>query len=186
MVTTSVRPIPAALKPLVSYLESLTERATVEDLRRILQESPVTIDDVQPWVQFDPVAYRRNLVCQGTWYEILVICWLSGQRSPIHNHAGSTCGVRVLQGTCTETIFDFSPCGQVKARESHDMTAGDVCATQDQDTHQISNLQGEGDNLVTLHIYSPPLRKMDQFSLTGREVGVYRPVVFEHSWGSGI
>ncbi len=186
MVTTSVRRVPAALKPLVSYLDGLTERATVEQLQQVLRDTPITIDDVQAFVQFDPVAYRRNLVCEGKWYEILVICWRSGQRSPIHNHAGSTCGVRVLKGTCTETIFDFSPCGQVKARESHDATVGHICATQDQDTHQISNLQAEDDDLVTLHIYSPPLRAMDQYSLTGREVGVYRPVNFEHSFGSGI
>ena len=31
--------------------------------------------------------------------------------------------------------------------------------------HQISNLQAGGADLVTLHIYSPPLLRMEMFSL---------------------
>ena len=37
---------------------------------------------------------------------------------------------------------------------------GFICATQDQDIHQISNLQPGNADLVTLHIYSPPLLVM--------------------------
>src|SRR4030095_857533 len=103
------------------------------------------------------------------WYEVLVICWQSGQRSPIHNHAQSTCGLKVLTGICTETIFHSSPCGQVVARGSTQLAAGSVTASQDTDTHQVSNLEPAGQNLVTLHIYSPPLRSMQRFSILGAQ-----------------
>src|SRR5205807_7632445 len=46
---------------------------------------------------------------------IWVLCWRNGQRSPIHDHRGSSCGVRVLRGTMTETQFAFAPNGHVKA-----------------------------------------------------------------------
>jgi cysteine dioxygenase len=171
---------------LVDYLNTLTSRATIERLQALLAASDATIDDVREFVRFEPGHYQRNLVCQGPWYEMLVICWRSGQRSPIHNHAQSTCGLKVLQGVCTETYFAHSPCGQVVALSSHECGAGHVCASEDDDTHQVSNLQTAGHDLVTIHIYSPPLRAMKKFSITGATAEEWRPPVFEFAHGEGI
>ena len=147
--------IPAKLAPLINYLNGLDARASIARLQELLTASDATLDDVRDFVRFEPGHYQRNLVCQGPWYELLVICWRSGQRSPIHNHARSTCGLKVLSGICTETYFAPSPCGQVVALSSHELTAGAVCASEDEDTHQVSNLQAPGTDLVTMHIYSP-------------------------------
>ena len=182
----TIHSLPKSIHPLVDYLDNLTERAGVDELKQHLATSNVTMDDLAPWVVFDEGGYRRNLICEGKHYHMLALCWKSGQRSPIHNHASSTCGLKVLTGTATETIFAHTPCGQVVAVGSSELTAGEVAASQDSDTHQISNVQVEGDNLVTLHIYSPPLHEMDMYSITGDEMGMFRPTVFEHADGSGI
>ena len=178
-------PVPPKLQPLVNYLNGLTQRASLERLRQLLAESQATIDDVRDSVRFEPGHYQRNLVALGPWYEILVICWRSGQRSPIHNHAQSTCGLKVLSGVCSETLFAHSPCGQVVALSTTEKHAGEVCGSEDDDTHQVSNLQEKGNDLVTIHIYSPPLRAMKRFSITGGE-SEWRPPVFEFAHGEGI
>jgi cysteine dioxygenase len=177
---------PRKLLRLIGYLDGLSERASIGRLRELLAEAEVTLDDLRDFVVFDHEHYRRNLVALGPWYEILVICWQSGQRSPIHNHAKSTCGLKVLRGICTETVFERSPCGQVVALHSTNLIAGCITASQDTDTHQVSNLQPAGENLVTLHIYSPPLRSMEKFSLTGSAVEEWRPPVTEFVQGAGI
>ncbi len=177
---------PEKIRPLIRYLDSLTGRASIDRLRELLESTDIALADLREFVQFDDEHYRRNLVAIGEWYEILVICWQSGQRSPIHNHATSTCGLKVLDGVCTETVFDHSPCGQVVALHSTNLAPGYICASQDTDTHQVSNLQSLGKNLVTLHIYSPPLRSMQRFSITGRQVDEWRPPVFEFAQGAGI
>ena len=179
-------PVPPKLQPLVNYLDSLTQRASIGRLKELLAASDVTLADVKDFVRFEPTTYQRNLVAIGRWYEVLVICWRSGQRSPIHNHARSTCGLKVLGGVCTETYFAHSPCGQVVALSSHECEAGHVCASEDDDTHQVSNLQAPGRDLVTIHIYSPPLRSMKKFSITGSTAEEWRPPVFEFSHGEGI
>ena len=177
---------PRKLAPLIEYLDGLSARASIERLRELLHATDITAADLRPFVVFDDGHYRRNLVALGPWYEILVICWQSGQRSPIHNHAKSTCGLKVLAGVCTETIFDRSPCGQVVARCSSELTAGHITASQDTDTHQVSNLQPRGQDLVTLHIYSPPLRSMQKFSLLGEQAEEWRPPISEFAEGAGI
>lgn len=174
------------LSALVEYLDSLTARASLDALQRRLEALRLTTEDVADYVQFNSQSYRRNLVCGGPWYHLLVICWRSGQRSPIHNHAESTCGLKVLSGVATETKFEMTPCGLVKAVSSCDAVQGHICASQDADIHQVSNLQADGNNLITLHIYSPPLLRMKTYSLTDRVVGEYVPEIFQHCFGSGI
>jgi cysteine dioxygenase len=178
-------PIPPKLRPLVDYLNTLTSRASIERLRELLTASHATLADVRDFVRYEPGQYQRNLVALGPWYEVLVICWRSGQRSPIHNHAQSTCGLKVLRGVCSETLFAHSPCGQVVALSTSEKHEGEVCASEDDDTHQVSNLQAPGGDLVTLHIYSPPLRKMKKFSITGGTEDWLPPVV-EFAQGEGI
>lgn len=174
------------LVPLIEFLDGLTERAPVEALRSHLASLDVTVGDIADFVRFSEHRYLRNLVHQGKWYHVLALCWKSGQRSPIHNHAGSTCGLRILRGVATETVFETTPSGLIKAVTSTDMGEKGVACTQDADIHQVSNLQSEGDDLVTLHIYSPPLLRMDTYSLIDRTVGEFRPMVLEHASGSGI
>lgn len=177
---------PQKLAPLIHYLDHLSERASIERLGELLQATDIRADDLRPFVVFDDGHYRRNLVSIGPWYEILVICWQSGQRSPIHNHAKSTCGLKVLAGVCTETVFDRSACGQVVARHSADLQAGHITASQDTDTHQVSNLQPAGHLLITLHIYSPPLRSMQKFSILGDQAEEWRPPISVFAEGDGI
>ena len=176
---------PRNLRPLVDYLDRLTERASVSELDSRLRFCDVSLEDVCEYVRFGEQSYLRNLVCDGPWYHLLVLCWRSGQRSPIHNHAGSTCGFRVLKGEVIETRFETTPARIIHPVATHPMLPGSVAVTQDAEIHQMSNLQAPGKDAVTLHVYSPPLFRMDTYSLTDPGVGEFRPMVLE-SAGSGI
>lgn len=177
--------IPEILQPLAKYLNGLESRASVAKLRELLTGSDVTYEDVAPFAEFSEMGYTRKLICEGPWYHMLVLSWRSGQRSPIHNHAESTCGLKILKGIATETIFEETPSSQIKPITSIDLAEGLVCASQDADTHQVSNVQAPGQDLVTLHIYSPPLIRMDQFSITGTPVQPYVPSM-GYADGGGI
>jgi len=128
-------------------------------------EVPLSIDDVASYLTFRSDRYVRNRLHDGPLYQALVLCWRNGQRSPIHNHRGSSCGVKVLRGVATETAFAVAPNGMVVATGSRDLAAGAICGSYDDDIHQVSNLQAGEADLVTLHVYSPPLLRMDMFSL---------------------
>jgi cysteine dioxygenase len=150
---------------LVRYLERLKGRVPLPKLVAELNELEAG-PEIEPFMRYSSKTYARNLVRAGEWYALWVMCWRNGQRSPIHDHKGSSCGVRVVQGTATETHFEFAPNGHVKATFSRDLLVADVCGTEDFDVHQISNLQADDADLVTLHVYSPPLVKMGTYSLT--------------------
>ena len=128
-------------------------------------ELPLTAEDLSAYMVFSPERYVRNLLRAGPSYQALVLCWRNGQRSPIHNHRGSNCGVKVLRGVATETLFARAANGLVYPIGSHELSPGHTCASADDDIHQMSNLQAGAADLVTLHVYSPPLLRMEMFSL---------------------
>jgi DMSO/TMAO reductase YedYZ molybdopterin-dependent catalytic subunit len=153
------------LEALFRYLDGLKGRPPLHELAEQLKELDVRAEDVAPFVRFGDGQYQRNLARAGDEYNVWVLCWKNGQRSPIHDHAGSACGVRVLRGTATVTRFEFAPNGHIKAMDSKDFAPGSVLANQDSDLHQVSNLQAGSADLVTLHVYSPPLLRMKTYSL---------------------
>lgn len=177
--------ITQSLDDLVIYLENLEGRAPLTDLVARMHRLRVDCDDVANHLCFSERQYMRNLMKAGTWYNIVVLCWKNGQRSPIHDHLGSSCAVRVLRGVATETLFDFAPNGQIRALSSRDLPAGSVCGSQDTDVHQVSNLQAGNADLVTLHVYSPPLAQMGTYSLTSPARGI-EPMFLEFSEAGGI
>ncbi len=173
--STLLRPAPAALAPLLSYLHGLTDRrADLEVLQRLLTESAVSVDDVAEFLHFEDRCYCRNLLAESPWFNVLVLCWKSGQRSPIHDHAQSVCAFKVLTGVCSEVAYDLLPDGGVRPARTRDYRAGEIVASHDSETHEVSNLQGDGAELVTLHVYSPPLKTMRVYSPAGAAGAAWR------------
>lgn len=174
-----------SLAPLLEYLDQLIGRAPLDELTARLTALVVDPAELANFIHFSPQHYARNLIASGEWYSVLALCWLNGQRSPIHDHAGSSCAVRVLRGTMTETRFNFAPNGQVCAVDSHDYPAGSVIGSEDLDLHQVSNLQAGSADLVTLHVYTPPLRIMGTYSLVDNTRG-QELMLLEFSDAAGI
>lgn len=158
--------MPGNLDSLLHYLDGLRERPSLASLQEHLGRLPITCDDVAHYIRFSDRGYQRNLVHSGESYNLWVMCWKNGQRSPVHDHAASVCAVRVLRGTLTESRYKFAANGAVVATGSRELSEGSVCAAQDNYLHQIANFQAGNRDLVTLHIYSPPLVRMSTFSLT--------------------
>jgi cysteine dioxygenase len=179
--------MPTTIDTIFDTLDQSTDRLSLHAILEWIKSTDMTIDDVAEYLVFRPDRYVRNLLHAGRAYQALVLCWRNGQRSPIHNHRGSNCGVKVLRGVATETTFAKAPNGMVYAVRSRDLSAGHVCASADEDLHQISNLQGNGADLVTLHVYSPPLLRMEMFSLDSPVVSEWDdPVNDPFALGGGI
>ena len=156
------------------------------DIMAWLEATDITFADVSGYLRFHPNHYVRNLIHSGPGYQTLVLCWRSGQRSPIHDHTGSTCGVKIIRGVATETVFEFAANEMIYPTTSRFLEEGAICGSEDSDMHQVSNLQ-PGADLVTLHIYSPPLLSMNTYSLVNRSVSRFvDPVNMEFVGGAGI
>ena len=144
------------LVKLIRRMDGLTGPAEMAEVQQLLLLADVQREDLVQACKFNDVTYARNLLSKSPWYELLIICWRHGQCSPIHDHEGSVCGVRIVDGIATETIYREVGPGLVEQSGVRQFERGSVCVTSDRDIHLIQNLQ-PGHDLITLHLYSPPL-----------------------------
>lgn len=150
----------------VEYLDSLSGRADLAVLTKMLGELRVTRADIAPSCLFGQKGYKRNTIRRTEWYELLALCWRSGDRTPIHDHRGVSCAFRVVEGTGTEIRFAPTPSGLICPVATIEMRPGYVCAAEDADIHEVANMQAPGQDLITLHIYSPPISRMNVYEFT--------------------
>ena len=172
------------LEEIFERLGRFTSVLSEEQVREELLNLTAHKDLLAEFERFDPVTYRRNRLFRSEFMDILLLCWKPGQRSPIHDHAGSICGVSVLRGESTEIKFATSGLGMLIPAGSETSGPDGLMVSSDSDVHIMGNFAGTGADLVTLHCYSPPLTKMKLYEPEDTFMADYSSVV-ENSKQSG-
>ncbi len=150
-----------SLKRLGQYLRQLDHKAELDELQALLEGLTASRADFGAACAFNDEHYQRNTIAKTHWYELVLLCWKPGQATPIHDHKGSACAFRVIEGVATERRFDLEHGGVLTPAGESRMPSGHVCAAEDADIHLVIN---EGDvDLITLHIYSPSLDKYNVY-----------------------
>ncbi len=159
-----------AVNELIDWMRAFDERMPIDDLVKRLADDSISENNLADYIHFSDERYARNLLAHGPQFYALVMCWKPGQASPVHDHKGAACGVRVIQGVATETSYRWQ--GKLLVEDAvTSMKAGEVCGSFDDDIHQICN--NGSDNLVTLHVYSPYLDNINLYNIESGEVSVF-------------
>lgn len=157
------------LAKLIDYLLSLKGRADLKTLDVLLHEANITRADIESACVFGTKSYRRNTIACSDHFELLALTWRSGHSTPIHDHAGVSCAFRVVHGTGTEIRFQLTPSGMICPVGATQMQPGYICSAEEADIHQVANMQAPGQDVVTLHIYSPRIKKMKTYKFCASE-----------------
>jgi cysteine dioxygenase len=108
---------------------------------------------------FEPDRYTRNLVARNEHFELLILCWGQGHRSPIHDHQGQRCWMGVLEGKLVETQYRMPRGGAPRPLEKQGSQVfepgGVAYITDDIALHDIGGL--DGGSAVSLHLYAGPI-----------------------------
>nr|XP_022308663.1 cysteine dioxygenase type 1-like isoform X1 [Crassostrea virginica]XP_022308664.1 cysteine dioxygenase type 1-like isoform X2 [Crassostrea virginica] len=143
----------------------LTDEA-VEAVKRLLSKYKSNPKDWQDKEKWSDVKYTRTLLDRGNGhYNLMTLCWNTGQESPIHNHPDSHCFMKTLQGTVHEEVYkkpntsssccQNCDCEMIKIAD-RDYKVDDVALITDNDgVHRVGN-RSHVEKAVTLHLYSPP------------------------------
>jgi predicted metal-dependent enzyme (double-stranded beta helix superfamily) len=99
--------------------------------------------------------YRRHLLAADPYgrYAIAALVWMPGQVSPVHGHQ-TWCGYAVLDGTLTETVYDWNDTQQCASEtRMHPRAEGAVSFVRAgrSGIHRLGNASGKP--AVSLHIY---------------------------------
>lgn len=137
----------------------------VRETHLFLKESSLDPAALQPYLFFDPDQYTRNLIHKSAGFELLAICWMPGQKAPIHGHEGEKCWARVESGVLRFTNY----------REQSTDDFVDLEITSDPKDGNPGFLDGPADihsvenpfdaPAVSLHLYSHPYEACEIYDL---------------------
>ena len=111
--------------------------------------------DLTGYRQFSDTRYARNSIYRNEHFELVVICWRANQASSIHDHGRSHCLYVVVEGEMQEELFELNDNGRPRRARTRSFGASEVTIAAPADVHRICNIGGG--ELVTIHVYSPPL-----------------------------
>lgn len=94
--------------------------------------------------------------------DVWLLCWTSGSDTGWHDHDGSAGAVRVVSGAVTEST------PRIGGEPAAVTRPGGTSFTYDPD--HIHRLTGAAGQSVSIHVYSPPLVRMGQYSIDDQGV----------------
>eukprot|EP00405_Crypthecodinium_cohnii_P013104 CAMPEP_0206434244 /NCGR_PEP_ID=MMETSP0324_2-20121206/9039_1 /ASSEMBLY_ACC=CAM_ASM_000836 /TAXON_ID=2866 /ORGANISM="Crypthecodinium cohnii, Strain Seligo" /LENGTH=716 /DNA_ID=CAMNT_0053900715 /DNA_START=65 /DNA_END=2215 /DNA_ORIENTATION=+ len=147
-----------------------------ERVSEVLRNTKLNPKEWKQHAVFRHGRYTRNIVGYSPGqFVALLLCWERGQQSPIHDHTGAHCFVKMLQGRLKEEQFAWTDDGRANPQainvgfmETSVPAANVGFAHDDTGLHRISNPDLE-EAAVSLHIYSPPFEDCQVFPPTGAE-----------------
>jgi len=154
----------------------------IKKVQIVMKEYSTSSSEWKKYVFFNDSHYTRNLIRRSEQFDLVVVCWKSGQNSRIQSHQTQmwTC---VLEGSMTEYRYDLidsngcsylesdkptpvgSPCPTIREKAEFHRNVGDTSHIHDSIALQ-SFLVGELSDCVSLHVYAPP---------QGKEVKIFEP-----------
>lgn len=169
---------PAANFSFQDLTEALLARPYVPSLPEInelVARTTISPGELLPYLGFKAGNYCRHRVMRNEFVEMLVLCWKPGQRTPIHDHNGSHGAVFVHEGILWETTFDYDAETGLAYKAHRELRDGGSTGSELPDIHQIGNPDVSGRDLITIHIYGPPLGVLKTYKLGSATIDLYTP-----------
>jgi len=164
-----------SFKDLSGALQALKSVPSLPEINRLIERTHFDADEVQPYLGFKTGNYSRHRVMKNQFVEMLVLCWKPGQRTPIHDHNGAHGAVFVQQGILWETTFNYDAETGLDYKSHRELRAGVLTGSEVSDIHQLGNPDVSGRDLVTIHIYAPPLGVLKTYKLGSATIDLYTP-----------
>ncbi len=110
------------------------------------QFESLNFDSVHEHVEFSHEHYKKILLHQVDEFEIVLICWLPHQKTPLHKHPKNGCLMKLFKGSLQDVrlVDDRSIESIVKENDITYIEGGEI--------HTISNLEEKS---ISLHVYAP-------------------------------
>ncbi len=166
---------PLSLAGLVAALNAQKGSPRLEQIYEWLESAEISLEELEPYLGFKEGNYWRHRVCRNEFAEMLVLCWRPGHRTPIHDHNGSHGVVRVYDGVMWETTFVFDNEKGLSYKAGRERSRGEVTGSDVPDIHQLGNPEVSGQDLITIHIYAPPLGVLKTYKVGSPEIDLYTP-----------
>ncbi len=137
--------------------------AELRDFMRLFKREVICWARLGPHVAYSPDGYVRKRLFRNNQWEMLLLCWLPGQKTVIHDHGGSWGASRVLAGSLHESLFRWRESASTITRlRGRTVKTAQVTIESNATVHQVGN--DGAVPAISLHLYSPPLVEFHSYN----------------------
>ena len=116
----------------------------------------------EPFCSWSTESYTRNCLVDTGAFELILLCWEAGQCTPIHDHGGEECWVKIIEGEFKETIYQMGEKGELNKVKSTILKPGDISYMIDfMGCHSLENCSSK--RSMSLHLYAKPIRTCQSY-----------------------
>ncbi len=133
------------------------ERTTYTSIIRSMEIPTPVFRNYDSW---SDESYTRNCIVNTEEFELILICWEKGQKTPIHDHGGEECWVKVIDGEIKETIYTKDEHERLSAVKSTISKTNDLTYMLE-GFHTLENVSEQ--RSMSLHLYAKPILNCQVF-----------------------
>jgi cysteine dioxygenase len=135
------------------------ERTTYNQIVRSIDIPIVEFENFCSWASD---CYTRNCVFEDEKFELILLCWEPGQKTPIHDHGGEECWVKAVQGEFEEVIYKLDDNDELNLVKSDISKTNDITYMIDfMGFHSLQNISTE--RSMSLHLYAKPIKSCNSY-----------------------
>jgi len=124
----------------------------------LTQNMRIPASEVERFAHWDPDRYTRNCIARNDQFELLLLCWKPGDKTPIHSHNEQRCWVHQVSGTLNEKLFKEADNGDLQLLNTHKLREGDIAYMDDSmGFHTLHNATDH--RAISLHLYVAPIEE---------------------------
>ena len=142
------------------------EKHIFDKVQWLMEHYDATNEDYQKYaLKLDKNQYTRNLIKNSPYFTLMLLVWPPLIASPVHDHGGSECWLRVIKGSLEERFYEKPQYknSAIKLRFSEVHKSDDVCfINDDQGLHSINNPLNDIWS-ISLHCYVPGYESCNAF-----------------------
>lgn len=143
----------------------------------ILRSVNIPLSEFENYASWSDECYTRNCIINNEKFELILLCWEAGQITPVHDHGGEECWVKVIEGEFEETIYRMNDANELTEIKSAVSQKNGITYMIDfMGFHSLKNISDQ--RSCSLHLYAKPIRSCNSYDDESGEL-VHRELSYD-------
>ena len=147
-----------SLNVLIERLEE-SDPADFPSILKQMDIDPSDFDKFKTWKEDD---YTRNCIVRSKNFELILLCWNQGNKTPIHSHDGQKCWVYQVEGIVDEVRYQKGENENLAVVHKQSLSPGSLTYMDDRMGYHTLENHSNG-RASTLHLYMLPIEHCEYF-----------------------
>ncbi len=161
----------------ISGLISKLKENSSSEYGAILNQLELSDEYIQDCSSWSSEKYTRNCLYKDDAFELLLLCWEQGQKTPVHCHGGEECWVKLISGELNEVFYENDATQLSKAIKSQKLDVNGLSYMNDLvGLHSLENTNNG--KSISLHLYAKPIKRCRYYD-TEKGAFVYNDMSYD-------